>query len=342
MTFRGALIGCGYISKQQLLAWQQVRGAEIVAVCDLDSTKARERAREFGIGASYTDMGLMLGEIDLDFVDIATRPMNHLDLVTKIASRGLHVICQKPMAPSMAEAEQMVRICEQAGVVLMINENFRHQAWFRKIWELMDGSALGVAHYARFENRWRSTLPTPDFEGQDYFQEMPHLIVYELGVHYLDTARYLFGEAQSIYANLRRISPRIVGEDLAVVVIDFGDLICLLDLNWYSVPELSTERTTSGRVRIEGTEGTVLLEQDGSLTMYTELGQQVWSFPADTIPQSFVAAQQHFVECLRTGQRPETSGVETLKTMELVFAAYQSAKEERTIELGGSGKSPSM
>lgn len=333
MTYRGALIGCGYISKQQLAAWQQVQEAEIVAVCDLDAAKAHERAREFGIEASYTDLGRMLDEMDLDFVDIATRPANHLPLVTTCASRGHHVLCQKPMAPSMSEAEQMVQECDQADVVLMINENVRHQAWFRKIRELMEGGALGTVHYARFENRWRSTLPTPEFEGQDYFQQMPRLILYEFGVHYFDTARYLFGEPRSISANLRRISPEIVGEDLALVVVNFGDHLCLLDLNWFSVPEPATEEITSGRVRIEGTEGTVLLEVDGSLTLYIEGDQQEWNFPIDTIPQGFVAAQKHFVECLSSGQMPETSGSDTLKTMELVFAAYQSAEDGRTIAL---------
>jgi predicted dehydrogenase len=337
MAYRGALIGCGYISKRHLSAWKQVREAEIVAVCDLDFSKARERAQEFGIGTAFTEIERMLDETDLDFVDIATRPRNHLALVTAFASRGLHVLCQKPMAPSMAEAEQMVRECEQAGVVLMVNENTRHQAWFRKIWGLVNGGALGVVHYARFENRWRATLPKPEFEGQDYFRLMPQLILYEFGVHYLDTARYLFGEARSIFAHLRRISPDIVGEDLAVVAVDFGDLLCLLDLNWYSVPEPAVERIASGRARVEGTEGTVVLEMDGSLTLYRERDQQVWDFPAETIPRSFVAAQKHFVDSLRTGQSPETSGVETLKTMELVFAGYQSAKEGCPIALGESG-----
>jgi predicted dehydrogenase len=75
--------------------------------------------------------------------------------------------------------------------------------------------------------------------------------------------------------------------------------------------------------------------------LFTERDQQVWHFPVDTIPQSFIAAQKHFVECLRTGQTPETSGADTLRTMELVFAAYQSAEEERTIALGEKGRSQS-
>jgi predicted dehydrogenase len=79
------------------------------------------------------------------------------------------------------------------------------------------------------------------------------------------------------------------------------------------------------------------LEVDGRLTLYTEGDQQEWHFTADTIPQGFIAAQKHFVECLSSGQMPETSGSDTLKTMELVFAAYQSAEEERTVVLDEMG-----
>lgn len=114
MTFRGAIIGCGYISERQLRAWQQVQGADIIAVCDLDEEKAQRRAAQFGIPAVYSDYRQMLDEHRLDFVDIATQPNSHLELVTAGAKRGLHVLCQKPVAPSMDEAKQMIAVCDQA------------------------------------------------------------------------------------------------------------------------------------------------------------------------------------------------------------------------------------
>ena len=88
-----------------------------------------------------------------------------------------------------------------------------------------------------------------------------------------------------------------------------------------------------GLVRVEGTGGTACLERDGVLTLYTDDGEQQWAFPSDTIDQSFVAAQRHFIQCLQTGQEPGTSGAETLKTMALVFAAYRSAEEGRVVQV---------
>lgn len=327
----GAIIGCGYISKQQLTAWRRVQGARIVAVCDLEESRARQRAREFEIMALYTDYRQMLDAERLDFIDIATRPSSHLQLVTAVAERGLHVLCQKPIAGSMDEARQIVAACDRAGVVLMVNENGRHQAWFRRMKSLLVAGALGDLHNACFFGRWRATLPTPDFEGQPYFQEMPQLLVFEMGVHYLDTARYLFGEAQSVFARLHRVSPHIAGEDKALLLLEFGSMTCLVDSNWYAVPVPQGQSIAWGPLLVEGTVGTLLLREDGTLLLYSEEHEQQWRFPTDTIDRSFVATQQHFVDCLQKGMAPETGGRDTLRTMALVFGAYRSDEEGRVV-----------
>jgi D-apiose dehydrogenase len=332
-TLRGALIGCGYIAQQQLWAWRQIPGVQMVAVCDVDVEKARRRAEAFQIENIFADYRQMMDSLDLDFVDIATRPALHVPMVAQAASRGLHVLCQKPMASTMEEARQMVQVCQEHGVQLMINENYRHQAWFRQIRALLDAGRLGAPHYVRFHGRWRSTLPTPDFEGQDYFSQMPQLIVYEMGIHLYDTARYLFGEATSIYADLRQVSPDIAGEDMALTLARFGDLTFLFDINWFALSPPSSGDTAHGEFVVEGTEGTIQLSKDGSLQLRTAQGTETWTFTEDTIPQSFVATQRHFVDCLRQGQAAETSGAESLKTMALVFGAYRSAREGCVVQL---------
>ncbi|MCK4817801.1 Gfo/Idh/MocA family oxidoreductase [bacterium] len=226
----------------------------------------------------------------------------------------------------------MVTICQEGGVILMVNENARHQAWFRQIKALLANGALGEPYYARFEMRKRASLPRINFGGQAYFQGMPKLIVYEMGVHFLDTARYLFGEATSVYARLRHISPYIEGEDTAVLMVNFGDLTCLVDISWCSVTEPGPN-VAWGPARVKGTKGTASLGRDGVLTLCMDEDQRTWDFPEDTYSQSFVAAQRHFIECLDMRQTPETSGVETLKTMGLVFAAYRSAQEGRVVSV---------
>lgn len=330
---RGALVGCGYISEQQLRAWQQITGAEIVAVCDIDLAKAQQRSQQFGIPAVYGDYGQMLRELDLDFIDIATRPALHLPMVSVAAERGIHILCQKPVSETMDEARQMVAICQTAGVQFMVNENYRHQAWFRQIKQLLDDDRLGTPHYARFYGRWRATMPTPDFEGQDYFRDMPRLIIFEMGIHLYDTARYLFNEPDAVFADLRRVSPEIQGEDMALSLARFGPLTFLFDLNWFAIAEQQAGNVAHGRFVVEGSQGTAVLSQDGSLQLIRDDGQEEWHFPQDTIAQSFAATQRHFITCLETGQESETSGAETLKTMALVFGAYESANTGQMVRL---------
>ncbi len=337
MTYKGALIGCGYISEMQLEAWQAVLEAQIVAVCDLDEAKARQRADQFGIRGVYTDYRQMLDSQALDFVDIATRPDSHPEMVRESAARSLHVLCQKPLAESMEACREMVEVCRDAEVQFMVNENGRHQAWFRHLRALIDEGALGTVHNAQFHGRWQSTLPTPDFEGQPFFAEMPRLLVFEMGVHYLDIARYLLGEAQTVYARLGQVSPHVVGEDQAVLVVQFGPATCVIDSNWYAYPEPAGEAVTWGRTVLEGTHGTAILETGGNLKILSADGEQATAFPKDTVPRSFQATQQHFIDCLADGREPETSGRETLKTMALVFGAYRSADEGRVVSMAEYG-----
>lgn len=221
----------------------------------------------------------------------------------------------------------------------MVNENGRFQAWFRQIKTLLDSGALGKPFSARIEERSRATLPLPTFGEQPYLAEMPQLIIYEVGIHYLDVARYLFGETKHLYATTKRISPHIAGEDVSVILADFNGLTCILDLSWASVVKPAPE-ISWGSVRIEGDNGTLILGQDGVLTLYTDSQQLSWVFPKDTVEQSFVAAQRHFVECIESGQEPETSGSETIKSLQLVFSAYRSSQEQRVLIIDSARAAP--
>ena len=111
---RGLCIGAGYFSQFHLDAWRRIGGVEIVAVCDRDAAKAAAAAQEFGISGVETDAERAMDELVPDFVDVITPPPSHLPLVEAAAARGLAVICQKPLAPDLAEAVQVVRIAEAA------------------------------------------------------------------------------------------------------------------------------------------------------------------------------------------------------------------------------------
>jgi predicted dehydrogenase len=330
-TYRGALIGCGYVSGFHLTAWSQIADAEIVAVSNRTRDKAERRAAEFHIPAVYSEYRAMLDAEPLDFVDIATSPAVHLEMVTEAAQRGLPVLCQKPIASSLAELREMMRVCEEAGVLFMVNENCRFQPWFRKMKALIDQGAIDQPYYARFLNRSRMTLPRMrDGAQRNLFVSMPRFVTYELGVHYLDTLRYLFGEADSVYARMHHLSEDVMGEDLATLTLGMGDLTAVVDMSWASIPtDEVTPHVSWGEYTIEGTGGTFHLRRDGLLRLITDASEERYPFPADSEVHSYQATQQHFIDCLWAGVEPETGGPATLKTMELVFGAYDSAEHNR-------------
>lgn len=335
-TLRGALVGSGYASSFQLAAWARIKEVKIVAVASRTEKKAAKRASEFGIPATYSDYRLMLDQERPDFLDIATPPAAHLEMVREAARRRCALLCQKPIALTLGDLHEMVALCEHAGILFMVNENGRFQPWFRRMKELLNQGAVGQPFYANLTARARFTLPPASSHPQwGLFADMPRLLVYELGVHFLDTLRFLHGEARMVQARLNRISPHVAGEDQAVLLLDFAGIVAVVDLSWAAVPAWpDRERITWGEYRVEGTAGTLHLRPDGLLRVLTDAGETSEPFPRDAILLGYQGAQQHFVDCLLGGEEPETSGRETLKTMELVFGTYDSAENDRIYRVG--------
>jgi len=332
-TLQGVLIGCGWISTNQLKAWATIPDVEIIALVDMDGSKARTRAREFGVANTYTSLDEALSAHELDFVDIATRPETHLQLVTQAAEAGLAVLCQKPAAPTMNEIREMVDICTARNVPLTINENGRFQPWFRAMKRHLESGAIGRPFYLNITSRWRASLPEPNFGGQPYFIDMPLLMIYEMGVHFLDTLRYLTGESTRLYAQTHCANPDLAGEDMATLMLQGEGLTSVVDMSWASVPV--DEGISWGEFKIEGKLGTLHLGLDGILRVIGDKGvTSEESFPDDSVFLGFCGAQQHFVDSLKSDEASETSGIETLKTMELVFGAYESASTGSAYQIG--------
>src|SRR5258708_19460735 len=148
-TFRGALVGCGFFARNHLHAWRETEGAGIVPLCDADRDRLEAGVKDFGLERLYRDAAAMLREAQPDFVDIATTAASHRPLVELAARAGVAAICQKPFAPSLADARAMVAACERAGVPLMVHENFRWQAALQAVGRALRAGPLGPPFLAR-------------------------------------------------------------------------------------------------------------------------------------------------------------------------------------------------
>ncbi len=335
---KGALIGCGFFAQNQLHAWRDIDGAEIVALCDRDPERLAATAETFGITRTYTDAAAMFAAEELDFVDIATTVQSHRPLVEMAAGAGCHVICQKPFAETMDDARAMVAAVEAAGRTLMVHENFRWQSAVRKAIETVRSGAIGTPFFGRVA--FRSGYDV--YSGQPYLAEGERFIIEDLGIHILDISRALFGDVERIAATTKRVNSKIKGEDVATMLLAHdGGVTSVVDCSYAT--RRTPETFPQSLLEIDGTEGTLRLDAGYSLVVQTGGNETVtdvsppvlpWAErPWHNIQESVRIIQQHFVACIDAGTQPETSGADNLKTLALVQAAYRSAETGETVRL---------
>lgn len=334
---KGALIGCGFFAENQLHAWRDIDGVEIVALCDRDPERLKICSEKFGIERTYTDAAKMLADGGFDFVDIATTPPSHRPLVEMAAKSGVHIICQKPIAETMEDARAMVAAADAAGKVMMVHENFRWQSAVQSALAVVKSGDIGDPFFCRFS--FRSGYDV--FSGQPYLAEGQRFIIEDLGIHILDIARAFVGDVDQMSAITKCVNPKINGEDVATMLLkhDSG-ATSIVDCSYAT--KRMPEAFPQTMIEIDGTKGSLRLDVGYELTVQTtsEVKRDVsppvlpWAEkPWHNIQESVQIIQQHFVDCLRTSTEPATSGADNLKTIALVEAAYLSAKTGRTINL---------
>jgi predicted dehydrogenase len=322
--WRGVLVGAGFFAGFQAEAWRRIAGVELTAVADLAPGKAQAFASQHAIPRAYESVAAILDAERPDFVDIATRPDTHLELTRLAAARGLHVICQKPMAPTPADCEAMCAACEAAGVRLLIHENWRWQPWYREAKRLIESGAIGALRHLAFD--WRTgdgNGPEP-YAAQPYFRAMPRLLIYESLVHILDTFRYLGGELCVSACETRRVNPVIAGEDWAEIHCAFaGGATGFIHGDRHTGPVPAP--VAMGTMVMQGDTGTLHVTPDGQLF----LNNQPLAFTPPTTGykgDSVRATQAHLLASLRSGQPAESDGRAYLRTVALVENCYQFAQ----------------
>lgn len=130
---KGVAIGAGYFSKFQYKAWTRIPEVDIAALSNRSMERARPLMETYGVPRHYADWREMIERERPDFVDVITPPEQHAEMCRFAAQRGIHVICQKPLAPTFDEARRIVDEAREAGIRFMVHENFRFQPWHREI-----------------------------------------------------------------------------------------------------------------------------------------------------------------------------------------------------------------
>ncbi|MFG1465478.1 Gfo/Idh/MocA family oxidoreductase [Xanthobacter sp. DSM 24535] len=322
---RIGLIGAGWVTQYHLAGWRELAGrARVVAIADPSPERAAERAAQFDIPAIFASAEAMLEEAELDAVDIAAPRAVHAELVRLVAARGLPILCQKPLAPTLAEAEQLV--ADVAGSVrLMVHENWRFRTYYRDAARWLREGRIGTVKAARLILATSGTIA--DAEGnypalvrQPFMRHEKRMLVAEVLIHHLDTLRMLLGPLKVEAASLTRTCPVLAGEDGAVIQLatpEGNGVSVFASFAVHGAPPAQPDW-----MEILGETGTLRLEGN-TLSCFGAHGE-VCAYDLPVAYQgSYSGTIAHFVAGLETGAPFETAPEDNLETLRLVEDCYR-------------------
>jgi len=332
---RIGLIGCGSIAVAHLNGYRQCPElGRVVALCDADASAVEQRRQEFELDAEhYGDYRAMLDKGDVDAVDICLPIMAHEEVAIAVAQAGKHIVIEKPLTNTLEQAKRVVAAADAAGVTLMVAHNQRFRRQHMKMKDLVQTGKIGRIVSARAEINQNIQAVLPD--GHWHYYHRGALI--SIGIHMLDTLRYLVGNVRRVSGFRTTAMMPMVGQqgvegeeadDLGVAALEFengalGTLFasyCAKAHPWHD------------SIMLHGTKGS--MHTVGGLHLMSEMDEAHRKLSrVDTddekvsdwrLGQSYVREIEHFLRCLHTGTEPMCSGRDNLFTMAAIEAVYLS------------------
>jgi len=342
-AFRMAIIGCGWAGGRHAAAFAQC-GAQVAWAVDVDLARAEALARTFGVGHVSTDYRAALGDAMVDAVSICLPHALHSQVAVDAAEAGKHILCEKPIAATLEEADRMIASAERAGVLLMIAENVRYEPLYQNVRELLVKGAIGRPVLIQMTRE--CYLVKSFLEERPWFLDRKMAaggIMMSGGIHDFETMRLLLGEIESVSA--LRAPQRFLemqGDDTSVALVRFtngavGTLVesfIMKSLVTATGPEVHTLRIDGelGSLSVHGGRTIELFSEREDYRLGGELVQHDIYMPeADT----FALEAAHFMECVRTGAEPLTSGHSQRRALEAVLAAHRSIELGEVVKLKG-------
>lgn len=336
---RFALVGCGRIAGNHIAAIKShASQAELVAVCDTDKSALEKAASETGAQA-YTSLHDMLRISDAEVVVLTTPSGLHASQAITVAESGRHVVTEKPMATRWNDALAMVRACDMANVRLFVVKQNRRNATLQLLKKAIDAGRFGRIYNVNVNVFW--TRP------QDYYDQADWRGTWEFdggafmnqASHYVDLLRWLIGPVESVFAYTATLERKIEAEDSGVLALRWRSGA----MGTMNVSMLTYPKNYEGSITIIGEKGTVRI---GGLAV-NEI--QHWEF-ADSSPDDALVKEvsysttsvygfghplyyQNVIDVLRGQAEPETCGRSGLQSLELLIAAYRSARDGVRIPL---------
>jgi predicted dehydrogenase len=316
------------VVRHHLIAWSRLPNLEVVAIYNRTPDKANVRAKEFGIPKVYSDIEKMLDQERPDALDIAVAVEAHAAFARMAAERGIHILCQKPMASTLKEAEALVAEIGDR-VRFMVHENWRFRPQYRQAAKWIAEGKTGLIREFRLSTRSSGLVTKTDkgipfaLERQPFFAHMSRFIIFELLIHHLDTSRFLVGEMSVVSSRKTRVSPEVVGEDVALILLrsENGAIGTISgNLSAPGAPPLPRDQ-----LELIGERSSILFDND-TLTISGETNEAIRINLEEAYQASYDNVIAHFGEALRTGRPFETDRLDNLRSLRLVDDAYRLAE----------------
>jgi UDP-N-acetyl-2-amino-2-deoxyglucuronate dehydrogenase len=336
---RIALVGCGRISANHFGAILQYPDEfELVAVCDNDTSALEKATSEYKV-TGYASLTELLQKEELDAVSICTPSGLHPDQAEEIAAAGIHVISEKPMATRWADGVRMVKACDKAGVRLFVVKQNRRNTTLQLLKRAVEEKRFGRIYMVNLNVFW--TRP------QSYYDQAKWRGTWELdggafmnqASHYVDLIDWLIGPVEKVQAMMGTLERDIEVEDTGVLNIKWRNGA----MGSMNVTMLTYPKNYEGSITILGEKGTVRV---GGMAVNDI---QHWEFEDEQDYDTEIHSANYettsvygfghplyyknVIDVLRGDVEPETDGREGLKSLELLIAAYLSARDGQTVSL---------
>ncbi|MBX9928769.1 MAG: Gfo/Idh/MocA family oxidoreductase [Gemmatimonadaceae bacterium] len=335
---RISLVGCGRIAKNHFEAIERIGGLELVAVCDTVAERARAAGEQWQV-PHFTSYDAMLESVPCDAVTIATPSGLHPAQGIRAARAGKHVISEKPMAISLAGADELLQACDDAGVQLFVVKQNRLNPAVQLLKRAIDKGRFGRIFTANATVRW--TRP------QEYYDQAPWRGTWEFdggaflnqASHYVDLIQWLVGPVESVIAKTATMARRIEAEDTGAAVLRFrSGAIGVIEVSMLVYP-----KNLEGSITILGEKGSVKVggtavnaiehwvfadydDDDKTVVAASTNPPSVYGFGHEPYYRNVLAA-------LRGEASADTDGRQGRKSLELVMGIYESAKTGREVPL---------
>lgn len=327
-----AMIGTGGISEFHLKAYRKC-GYDVVAFASRTRNKAEAKRDEFYPEAEvYDDHRAILERDDIEVVDITPHPAERLPIVKETLEAGKHVLSQKPFALNLADGEELVRLADEKGVKLAVNQNGRWAPHFSYLRNAVAEGVIGRVTSLDFNLQWDQTW----IKGTSEFESIHHLILFDFAVHWFDiTSQIMAGqEPTRVLASVVRYDEQVYRPPaLAAAIVEYPGAQVRLSFNAHTTlgeEDVTTVVGTKGTLRTRGPG----LNEQPEMEVYLEEGQCTVPLESCWFDAGFEGTMSELLCAIEEDREPNNSAKSNLKSLELCFAALASADTGQPVEVG--------